>query len=262
MCIYQLITEEDFNNVLGEINLYLPKFLENIRNNPKTIADIILKADKNDLKKHLAPFITHNLYFNISNDKNDQILYIITLLLKEEFKSLNKIDSNFLSDSRCGIIFEEFKKKKEVKLFFKTIILDIIKKLENLYNVDIEFDPETIKEKLNESNNDDGYFKNNIDNNKSKLIDNYIFTSFCIDQLNEKLLEYKDNDMKDFIQKIIKDCSSSSECFENIFLNKIYDEEDKSEKLMNYFRNSFTQMIELINMLIDNLLKNCDLLPY
>lgn len=162
----------------------------------------------------------------MANDKNDQILYIITLLLKEEFKSLNKENKDFLTVNRCGTIFEEFKKKREVKFFFKTIILDIIKQLESPSNIDIEFDPIKIKEKLNKSNIDDRYFKNNIDKDKSKLIDDDIFKNFNINQLNEKSLEYKDNDMKVFIQKLIKDhsSSSSSKIFNENILDKINEE--------------------------------------
>ena len=155
---FKLITErEEQNKILGNMNNYIPFFLRQLWEKPKSIATILLKSERNEIKKHLASFVTHNLYDNISslNHKDEQLIYIITLLLKEELKSLNKINNSFLSSNRIGIILEELGKKKEMKLFFKIIFLEIIKKIENDYsNMDISFEPSKIKkilEKFNEN---------------------------------------------------------------------------------------------------------------
>ena len=155
--MFNLVTDQDKQNkILGNINIYIPEFMHQLWNSPKSIATILLKANKNDIKKYLAHFITHNLYDNISslNHKDEQLLYIITLLLKEEIKSLKNINNSFFADKRCGMVLEELNQKKEVKSFFKIIILEIIKKLENTYSTeDILLFPEKIKKKIEEKSN-------------------------------------------------------------------------------------------------------------
>ena len=168
--MFNLVTDQDKQNkILGNINIYIPEFMHQLWNSPKSIATILLKADKNDIKKNLAHFITHNLYDNISSlkQKDDQLLYIITLLLKEEIKSLKNINNSFFSDKRCGMILEELNQKKEVKSFFKIIILEIIKKLENTYSSeDILLFPNQIKKKLEEKSNIEKRKKEKINNKK------------------------------------------------------------------------------------------------
>ena len=107
--IFKLITEQDEQNkLLGDINNFIPSFMRQLWNNPKSIATILLKSEKNDIKKYLANFVTHNLYYNISslNHKDEQLIYIIVILLKEEIKSLKSINNFFFSDNRSGIILE------------------------------------------------------------------------------------------------------------------------------------------------------------
>jgi hypothetical protein len=171
--MFNLITDQDKQNkILGNINIYIPDFMHQLWDSPKSIATILLKADKNDIKKNLAHFITHNLYDNISSlkHKDDQLLYIITLLLKEEIKSLKNINNSFFSDKRCGMILEELNQKKEVKSFFKVIILEIIKKLEITYSTeDILLFPNQIKKKFQEKSNIEKRKEEKINNKKIKI---------------------------------------------------------------------------------------------
>ena len=56
--IFKLITEQDEQNkLLGDINNFIPSFMRQLWNNPKSIATILLKSDKNDIKKYLANFV-------------------------------------------------------------------------------------------------------------------------------------------------------------------------------------------------------------
>ena len=270
---YKLITkQEEQNKVLGEINLYIPTFMRQLWNNPKSIATMLLKAEKNDIKT-LVSFVTHNLYYNISSftHKDDQLIYIIALLLKEEMKSLKTIDNYFFSDNRSGIILEELKKKKEMQLFFKTVVLDIIKKMENDYsNSDIIFEPSKIKVKLEEINknkdeenlkDNDKTIKNEDDKNKNY---DYIFSNFTKNQLEKILLKNKDKDMKDFLQIIINDFKLDPNKYSNDkFLNSIKNEApEHAIEIKNYYKSSFKQAVDIIDMLFDNLLKKSDSLPY
>ena len=281
--IYNLVSDESKQNeILGNINTYIPDFMHQLWENPKSIATILLNSDKNDIKDNLAHFIVHNLYDNLSSlkHKDEQLIYIISLLLKDEINSLYEIN-NFQNKTISEIIFGELNKKKEVKLFFKNIILDIIKKLESDYSlVNISFEPEEIKqrlEKLNILKFDDNFKKDyrnflnkkvktfNVNDNKEKLKlvnDKYINLPFNKNELNKKLLEFKDKKMKDFINSIIIECSSSPDKYlnNNIFSGKF--EKDEEEKIINYYKNSFIQVIDIIDMLFDKLLNNSDLLPY
>ena len=264
--MFKLITDqEQHNKILGNINIYVPEFMHQLWKNPKSIATILLKADKTDIKKNLAHFIVHNLYDNISSlyHKDEQLIYIITLLLKEEIKSLNNINNSFFTDKRSGIILEELNKKKEVKSFFKIIILDILKKLENHYSTeDILFNPKEIKKKLEENSQNNG---KNIDNiiEKNILDKDYLEMNFTETELNKKMKEYKDKEMKDFLDKIINKCKSSPKKYLNEALkNQINEEKDLSQDMIKYYNNSFKQVTDIIDMLFDNLLKNSDILPY
>ena len=283
--MFNLVTDQNKQNkILGNINIYIPEFMHQLWNSPKSIATILLKANKNDIKKYLAHFITHNLYDNISslNHKDEQLLYIITLLLKEEIKSLKNINNSFFADKRCGMVLEELNQKKEVKSFFKIIILEIIKKLENTYSTeDILLFPEKIKKKIEEKSNIEKEKEENInetfnldenikinesinnDELETKKV-NYLFQSFSEKELNKKLSEYKNKEMKDFLEKIIEEFKLSPLKYLNEALkSQIYKEEkDKSQEMINYYKNSVKQIIDIIDMLFDNLLNNSDILPY
>ena len=275
---FKLITERDEQNkILGIVNNYIPFFMRQLWESPKSIATILLKSERTEIKKYLA-FITHNLYDNISslNHKDDQLIYIITLLLKEEFKSLKSIKNYYFSD-RCGMILEELSKKKDLKLFFKTVVLEIIKKIENDYsNKDIIFEPSKIKmkiAKLNKyekehnikENNDKNNNKcNNEDDQNNNYNNNNIFLNFNKNKLEQKLSDTKDKDMKDFLRNIIDDCAIFPDKYSNNnLLNNIYKEApDNLDDIINYYNISFKQTADIIDMLFENLLNKSDCLPY
>ena len=153
---YKLITEQkERNEFFQNINRYIPNFIYSIWNNPKSLATILSVADKDDIKNNLDHFITHYLYENIfsSNGNQDQLIYIITLLLKEEINKLeNDIEINllnFLNGTACGFILEELLQKKEVQSFFKNIIKNVIRNIETIYLLNpIMFNPEEIYTKI------------------------------------------------------------------------------------------------------------------
>ena len=79
-------------------------FMNALWDRPNIVSKLIINSDKNDLKKNIAPFIANNFYENIlsSNYIEDQLLYIIGLLLKDEIN--NKI-----------------KTKKDIEIFLSNI---------------------------------------------------------------------------------------------------------------------------------------------
>ena len=273
---YKLLED---NKVLGNFGIYIPDLMQQLWENPKSMATILLKADKNDVKKNLAHFVVHNLYDNISSlrHKDDQLIYIISLLLKEDINSLNDINSSFNLGKRAPILFDELNKKNEIKFFFKTIILDAIKKLESTYSsTNVIFEPGMINQKIEEhikmldkkdeqNNICDKNFNKTLDEKDKKIMDKYLYLPINKDELNKKLKEYEDKENKemiDFIQNIISECTTNPDKYTNkIILEKI-NNNLRSGFIMNYYQVGFLQIIDIINMIFENLLNNSGLLPY
>ena len=129
---YQLITEEpDISQNLKGLVVYIKDFMNNLWNDPKSIFKIISKGSKSHVKE-LSHFIVHNFYDNIfsSNKKEDQLLYITSLLLKNEIRNLNNDSLNqgmqvFLNDTPTELIVKELIYKKDVQIFFKECLVKV-----------------------------------------------------------------------------------------------------------------------------------------
>ena len=153
---YKLITDNaEKSKIFQSMEIFINLFLQNLWDNPESIVTILLEADRNDVQNNLAHFVTNYLYENVvsSGGHEDQLLYIITLLLKEEINNLND-DNEFLNNTPCGYILEELLYKKEVKLFFKNIIINIMKDIEKMYSAnDIIFNPKEISDIITKRKN-------------------------------------------------------------------------------------------------------------
>ena len=269
---YELITED-----IEEIDIYIQEFLNQIWNSPKSLATILLNSKMDDFKNNLVHLIVHNFYDNISSlsHKDDQLIYIITLLLKEEINKYNDLNEPLIKDKKSDIIFVEFSKKIEVRCFFKRIFLEIVKKLKNTYSyLSIIFKPEEINKRyntlfnINEQDNLKKYSEHVININKSNFDKNkdiekyelirerFVILPFNEYELNRKLDEFKDNkEMKEFIENIITIFKSSPEKFSNNIINQ-------NQKIINYYINSFIQTIDIIDLIFDNLIEYSQLVPY
>ena len=221
----------------------------------------MLNAEKRDIKYYLANLFINNFYDNIStlNSKDEQIVYIITLLLKEEIKALKKEDDSFLNDTRCSIVLEQFFEKKEIRFYLKSIIFEIFKKMETVYcsNSILLEHKEINKHLVNKKEiNDENKYKNN-----NQILEKYFYKAFNKEELEKKKLEYENNELKNFIQKKIEEVTKDPHIYlnENFFEN-IYIYE--GQEIMKYYSKSFLQVIDIINTLFDNLLKNVDSVPY
>ena len=277
---------------------------------PKLIANLLSIADKNDIKEYLAPLISNNFYENIlsQNYIEDNLLYVITLLLKEEIDNLKDINdySNFLNDTPCGLLLNELNEKKDIQTFFKMIITKAVEKLEaNCYNRDLFFNLVSIeegirkKENLGKKNDSISFFtritkkktdiiRNSIevrDNNlnfhsesdfdfsKSILFEPKIFKEKYFTIFNkEKIIEEREKNKNENKSKIDSDIY-------DIFLNKVSDidnkmqdniysneefliELDTDEKVKKIYMENFYRVIETINIIFNNMLKNIYFLPY
>ena len=130
--LYDLKNEE--GEILKELNIYVAKLMTYLWEDPKLVVNLLSTGEKNDVRENLAPLIVNNFYENIlsSNYIEDNLLYVFTLLLKQEINKLKDINDyfDFLNESPCGFLMEELTEKKDIQTFFKMIIIKAVEKLE------------------------------------------------------------------------------------------------------------------------------------
>ena len=271
--IYELTSNrDDFNKYFSSLGLYIPTFLRKIWDNPKSISKIFLKAEKSEDKKCLANFFVNGLYDNISSihQKDEQLIYIITLLLKEEINSLKNENDIFLNDnSFASIMLKEFRKKKEVKFYFKKILFDIFELLENYSNEDIVFETNKISQNIQVENFLKNKKKIKKNNNEGDTVSSsesfeqiYLFQILNKENLLGKIAMHEDEAMKEYLQKIIGECESSEYKYTNQTFLEDITFSDHYESIKNCYKKSFFQVVEIIDLLFSNLLNNIDVCPY
>ena len=199
--------------------------------------------------------MVHNLYNDVPN--NDQLIYIITLILKQEINNLNN------NESCCGVILKELYKKKEVKYFFKIIFFDIFKTFETIYsfkNINLYIDK--IIQEIEENKVDNDYICN--DKDKLDLIKNeYINKEMNLETIKEILGKCKNNEIKFYFNKLELELTYNSDIYiSKHFLDKIEQNKDYSDKILNYYISSFIQITNIIDIFFKNLIDNVDMIPY
>ena len=156
---YELIDlKDEEGEILKELNIYVVKLMTYLWEQPKLVANLLSTADKNDLKENLAPLIANNFFENIlsQNYIEDNLLYVLTLLLQEEINNLDNVNEyiNFLNDSPCSFLLEGLKEKKDIQVFFKMIINKAVEKLESsCSNKDLHFSLGKIEEDIKKKEN-------------------------------------------------------------------------------------------------------------
>ena len=137
---------ENNYNYLSDLNKFITNILKYLWEEPKILAELLSKANKDDVKFYLAPLICNNFYQNIlsSNNIEDPLIYVIYLLLKKEvdkIESIEKIDS-FLERSNCSYLLGQLIEHYDVKEFFKITLQD---SLEDLGKTDFYFEFDKLK---------------------------------------------------------------------------------------------------------------------
>ena len=284
---YQLI--ENNKDYLKDLNLYIPKFLSYLWENPPLIAKLLIHSDVNDVSKFLAPLFCNNFYENIlsPNHIEDQLLYVIYLLLEDEIDKLNDINSTskFLNDTACGYLLNELMDKKDVKAFFKIILKEAIEIMElshsdtNLVFEANRIEKEIVERKKTYSKRNSTKKPNAIDmsiydsqrqrSEDEKKQHEEFFSKYLIDLNLQKLNELKDkfSEEKNEKMKAYIEYQLNSQTEEDIYANKQFlklmncNSPFTYEILMEYEKN-FVIVINCINSIIDKILENLDLLPY
>ena len=94
-----------------EINkVFISSLLSTLWNFPEAMYNILINSESDILKTNLAPFIVNNFYSNYlsGNYMENNLLYIIALMLKDEIDTLQDINEyeSFLENTNCGILLE------------------------------------------------------------------------------------------------------------------------------------------------------------
>ena len=269
---------------------------------PYLVAKIIINSSIYDVERILAPLICNNFYQNIISPYTieENLLYVITIVLKEEINDLNSENEldDFLNNSRCSYLLSELRKKNDVIIYAKTVIFNIIEKIENnnsynILNLNMNYLEDVIdtliKEKSLEKDMNilegflfeydfSGEQKNKelkINNKNEHLkifeIDNVdeikIFNSKYMPRIDEKELEenmkkYKDNqDMIEYLQIVRNILSRDKDLLSNEKIVNIICKKNHSELLLTLFQINFLKLIELLDLLIDSLVKNEKIIP-
>jgi len=292
-----LHNKEDQEKYLGDIFTYVPIFMNSLWECPKIVADLIIKSDKNDLKNNIAPFIANNFYENVlsSNYIEDQLLYVIGLVLKDEInneiKTKNDINK-FLENSSCSILLEQLKLKPDVQTYFKTLIYKIVQKLEEKNSsFEIKFNVKTIEDDFRQTKEEmeseykktgkkqkivvNDFFKKTYEELSSSKSgfqeggeDKEIFNVKYIPSLTKE--EYKNMMDKNEKNKIMNDfflsqwqmCKENPDVFSNESLLKNVFQSELSKEILASYQVDFIKAIKILDELIKSLLKYLYLLPY
>ena len=134
---YNLIYEyEKQHKYFQDAYTYIPKFLELLLDQPKIIAKLITNSNIDDVKNNLSFFFMNNFYENILSSSfiEDKLIYVITLVLMDEIKSMKSPDDfgSFLENTAGGYFLEKLNFKMDVMNYYKIIMVNLVESLENI----------------------------------------------------------------------------------------------------------------------------------
>jgi len=283
---------KDKEEFLHDLFNYLPNLMNHLWDNPNIVSFILKNSEIEDIKNHLAPLFVNNFYENILSSYfiEENLIYVLTMLLEDEIDKLNSPSEydKFLNNSPCGFLLEEFRKKIDIKKYLKTIICDSIKDLEEEdTNLNISFDTKKLGERFNKDKNSkikkEEFISNNfislafgsfIDNDdfryqkklrKQQEIFNqkYIIT-LSKDYLEETLKNVQGNKkMCDFINTKISECNGNGLLFSNKdFIDINIYKSSNPQIVFLLYQNYFMATINFIELIIQNIIKNFQSMPY
>ena len=293
---------ENIQRYFLDVYTYIPKLMDLLWNEPKILAKLLANSEKEDVKNYLAPFIGNNFYENILSSVyiEDNLMYIISLLLMDEISGLDKIEENkFLDETAGGYLLEQLKNKNDVQIYFKTVILSLVEKLEtmssskqiNFIIEEIEGDYIKSKELMEKYFQKTGAKKKIVDKNfyrkkiNSKGLENDTFEdeylNIAVNDINEKelfnkyIIDMKKEELESRIEKN-KENEGMKEyltiqlnCFTNNYskfsnqqlIQKIFNS-SVSNDILPLYQIDFFKVIKILDELFHNLMKNIYLIPY
>ena len=267
---------------------------------PKFVAKLIENSSTKDIKNHLGAFFANNFYENILSSyfMEDSLMYVLTLLIKSEIEKLSRSNQyeEFLNETPCGLLLTELKRKNDIQIFFKRIISNAVENLELNYskkkinfniseceeessgssnNFEIVKSKSKNKESLNKetcylnsgpSVND---FEINAVHNSKAIAEQESFNSKYMPNLDKNILQemmknYKNENPKmyDYCFLKLNSCGNDPDLYTNkVFIENTSKKQEPSISI-NLYQQDFHRVIDFIDLLIDNFIKNLKFLPY
>ena len=282
--------------------LFISSFLKGLWNHPELMYEIIINTDNDVIKKNLATFIVNDFYCNYlsGNYIENNLLYIITLMLKDEIDRLENINqaNKFLENTKCSFLLEELQKMPDIQIFFKKVILKTVENIEkNCSNRKISFNiSEKQKEfiklkeaeekklgKKNEKNLEEIYARivhskvidqslnySSVLNSKKCKDKSEIFTKKYIPDIRINDFENraenannKNNNLFEYYNKFANEIKSNNnkDFYSNSTLIKNLFKSKYSTYLLTFYQNDFLDIISFIEQLLKDLIENILLLP-
>ena len=289
------------NELLKELNNYIPNLFSYLWENQQIMSILLLNSNICEIQTNLAPFIINNFYDNVlsNNSIENNLIYLLSLMLKEEISHLNHIydDDLFLKETPCGYLLSELRKKNDIQDFFKNILLKFIEDLENssyrAFNLDVENIIDSYKNNISEKEKEDKikdkkpiklkdiYRKPtnydmslNIDENQRKKITEEVsnkmelFTSNYLPNLTKDVLNEiinsdleEDKKLKDYIKNIFFKWKGDENYFSNQKLISTFYKVKDSSNALYFYQKDFLKIIYFLDKLLVNLKDNLYLIP-
>ena len=288
---------------LGLNKVYITKFLHAIWNHPELTYKALVNTPKEDVKNILSSFVVNNIYCNhlSGNYIENNLLYIITLMLKDEIDQLTDVNQadQFLEDTKCGYLLEQLQKLPDIQVYFNRVILKTIEKIERscssrVINIDVDERNKELTNLLKNEEKKSGK-KNKVNINDvihrilySKVNDQSINNSMeenskkC-EKLNKIFMgKYTPNIRKDEIEKLSQKAQSENKANLYEYFNRLKEdiniksnedlysskilmkklyEYEYSQVILNIYQNDFLEIISFIDQLIFDLKESIKLLP-
>ena len=194
-------SEDEFSKIFKSTWTFIKSLLYLLWEDPYVIYLLLSNANINDVKNNLAPFIANNFYQNILSSYyfEDNLMFVISLLLKDEINKLNKEDEpeKFLENTPCGFLLEQLCDKNDIQSFFKINILNVVENLEWTFSskrifFDIGKSQESLKETLNIPKSDNLIRQKTFNQNIYKKIGKQEEIFISIQQLIINILIYQE----------------------------------------------------------------------
>ena len=247
------------------------------------------------IKSDLANFIVNNFFCNYlsGNYMENNLLYLITMLLKDEIDQLGDINNidKFLNNTHCGYLLEELRKMPDVQIYFKKIIFQTIEEMErncsfreiNFNIFEILSELKNLKKTKGEEEENLNIIYQNFINDKildpglnysrdqsTEQRDDVFMQKYIADlkkdefeQLADQYKKENKNDLYEYYNKFVNDIELAKN--DNLYSNTILIDNMLDKKfylyLLSFYKNNFLDIIFYINQLTENIMKNALLLP-
>ena len=263
---------------------------------------ILINSDPLIVETNLAPFIVNHFYCNYlsGNYIENNLLYVITLMLKDEIDKLENINQvdNFLNNTKCGFLLGELIKMPDIQIYFKNVIFKTIDKIERTCSSrEIKLNIKEIQNELTklkeieekklgkkvEKNLDEIYNKiiNNIINSLSlnnlkkdniklnkeneQFVKKYVpdIDIHDFESRSENAKKENKNDLSEYYNKLKNDIKrkNNNKLYSNEILMKDMFNTKLPAHILSFYQHDFLILVSFIEQLINDLMNNILLLP-